>query len=237
MVYVSNLAQNTFLTIVCLNNICKNISHNNIELKNINVMKTNAPNDLINQPNNVLLLRNPLILMMRKLLLLLVFVLYGASMSAQDSRNSNSGVMEINAFVASLKANDQTSKGATSFSAASSVEDLVYKVQSSVYYYGGTAKTYGAKPRCLFTDKQSLNGLNNSNMLKNNIEIVTIRINSASDLNGTIDLSLLSSFKNLKYVYIVSNVEAQPYQFTSMVNNPEERLSVFYKINKGEGNQ
>lgn len=202
-------------------------------------MKKNVPNEFINQPDNLLLLRNPLILMMKKLLLLLVFVLYGAGMSAQESRNSGAtGVPELKAFVASLKANDQTSKGiGSSFSAANSVEELLYQVQSSVYFYGGVAKTYGEKPRCLFTDKQSLGSLNNSNMLKNNIEIVTIRINNANDLNGAIDLSLFSSFKNLKYVYIVSNVDAQPSQFNAMVNNPEERLSVFYKINKGEGNQ
>ena len=201
-------------------------------------MKKNVPNEFINQPGNLLLFRNPLILMMKKLLLLLMFLLYGAGMLAQDSKNSgSSGVMELKAFVASLKANDQTSKGSTAFSAANSVEELLYQVQSSVYFYGGVVKSYGDKPRCLFTDKQSLSGLNNSNMLKNNIEIVTIRINSATDFNGAIDLSLFSSFKNLKYVYLVSNVPAQPSQFNSMVNNPEERLSVFYKINKGESNQ
>lgn len=199
-------------------------------------MKKHAPNELINQSDNVLLLSNPLVLMMRKLLLLLVVVLYCTNLSAQDSRNANTtGVMETKAFIASLRTNEQTSRSSTaSFSVAQSVEELVYNVQPAQYLNSGVVKTYGEKPRHLITDKQSLSGLNNPALLKNNVDIVSIRINSASDLNGTIDLSLFSSFTSLKYVRIVSAVPTTAAAINQMIVNPEERLTVFYSIESGE---
>ncbi len=194
-------------------------------------MKNYVPNELINQ-------RKPLILMMRKLLLLLVFALYAANISAQDSRSTSPGIMEVKAFIASLRGNDVVSRGSSSFSPAQNVEDLLYKLQPSQYYYNsGAVKTYGEKPKHLFTDKQSLSGLNNPALLKNNIDIVTIRINSANDLIGTIDLSVFSNFKSLKYVHIVSTVPATASQFANMVSNADERLSVFYSVENGEKNQ
>lgn len=198
-------------------------------------MKRHVPNELINQSDNVLLLRNPLILMMRKLLLLLVIVLCSANLSAQDSRNANTGVMETKAFIASLRANEQTSRGsASSYSAARSVEELVYNVQPAQYLSSGVVKTYGEKPRHLITDKQSLTGLNNPALLKNNVDIVSIKINSASDLSGTIDLSLFSSFTSLKYVRIISAVPTTAAAINQMIVNPDERLTVFYSIESGE---
>lgn len=202
-------------------------------------MKKNVPIDLINQSDNVLLLRNPLILMMRKLLLLLVLVLYGSSISAQESKNAtSSGVMEMKAFIASLRAGESSARQSSqSYSPAQSLEDLLYKLQPSQYLAGGIVKTYGEKPRHLFVDKASMNGLNNPALLKNNIDIVTIRINSANDLNGTIDLSQFSSFKSLKYVHIVSAVPATSSQLTNMISNPDERLGIFYSVENGERNQ
>jgi hypothetical protein len=202
-------------------------------------MKRHVPNELINQPDNVLLLRKPLILMMRKLLLLLVFVLFVTNASAQESKNSGSGIPEVKAFIASLRATEQTSRQSTGsdFSQANSIEDLVYKAHDAQYLSGGVVKTYGEKPRQLFVDITSLNGLNNPALLKNNVDIVTIRINSANDLNATIDLSQFSSFKSLKYVHIVSSVATSASHLASKVINPQERLTVFYSINNGEGNQ
>ena len=201
-------------------------------------MKRQVPNELTNQPGNLSLSRNPLILMMRKLLLLLTFVLFWANGTAQESRMS-SGIPEVKAFIASLKADEQTSRAAASngFSQASSVEDLVYKAHDAQYLSGGVVKTYGAKPRQLFMDVTSMSGLNNPALLKNNVDIVTIRINSASDLNATIDLSLFSGFKSLKYVHIVSMVPTTASNLSTKVVNSEERLTVFYSIHTGEGNQ
>ena len=200
-------------------------------------MKRHAPNELINQSDNLLLLPKPLILMMRKLLPLLVFALFATNSSAQGFTNSGSGIPEVKAFIASLRAIESTSRQADGYSQAQSIEDLVFKPNDAQYLSGGVVKTYGEKPRQLFVDITSMSGLNNPALLKNNVDIVTIRINSASDLNATIDLSLLSNFKSLKYVHIVSNKATTANHLASRISNAEERLTVFYSINAGEGNQ
>lgn len=179
--------------------------------------------------------------MMRKLLLLLIFLGFALDASAQQqSKAGTPGIMEANAFVAYLRAGDTNARNASptnSYSQAQSVEDLLRKVQPSQYYSQGVVNTYGAKPRHLFVDVQSLNNLNNPALLKNNIDIITVRINTASDLNATINLAAFASFLNLKYVHIASAVPASASAIAAMVTNPQERLNVFYSIQSGEGNQ
>jgi hypothetical protein len=198
-------------------------------------MKTSVPNQFINQQNNVLLFRNPLNLMMKRLLLLIVFALYGGTITAQELREEPRPVMEVKAYLANLKRAEATQR--TTYSVAQNLEDLLTKVQPSVYYYAGAARTYGEKPRMLFTDKQSLGSLESSNMLKNNIDIVTIKING-NDLNSFIDMSVFYSFKNLKYIYIISSTNVTAENITAMIrNNDDQKYNVFYKIDKGDNNQ
>ncbi|HMJ47306.1 MAG TPA: hypothetical protein VK498_08250 [Ferruginibacter sp.] len=198
-------------------------------------MKTNVPNQFINPQNNVLLFRNPLNLMMKRLLLLIVFALYGGTITAQELRGEAHPILEVNTYLTNLKRAEANQR--TTYSVAQNVEDLLTKVQPSVYYYSGVAKTYGEKPRALFTDKQSLAGLASSTMLKNNIDIVTIKING-SDLNSFIDMSVFYSFKNLKYIYIISSTNVTAENITNMIrNNDDQKYTVFYKIDKGDNNQ
>jgi hypothetical protein len=143
--------------------------------------------------------------------------------------------MDVNSFLSSMRTSEQNRRA--TYSNAAHIEDLLHKVQPSVYYFSGNVKTYGEKPKNLFTDIPSLNGLNNSDMLKNNIEIVILKVKNAIDLNSTIDLSMLSSFKSLKYIYIVSSVPTTTENITRMIRNYEEKYSVFYKIDKGDNNQ
>jgi len=198
-------------------------------------MKTSVPNQFINHPNNALLFRNPLILMMKRLLLLIVFAIYGGAVNAQETRDAGASVMEVSSFISSLRSSQSTVRNATA--APLRVENLLYKVQPSVYFYSGVVKTYGEKPKDLFTDFQSLSGLHNPAILRNNIELVTIRV-GAADLNSTIDWSVFSDFPKLKYIYIISNVNTNTQLIARMAGNYNtEQYKVFYKIDKGESNQ
>jgi hypothetical protein len=143
--------------------------------------------------------------------------------------------MEISAFISSLRNSDLSNRNAEP--TVTNVENLIYKVQPSVYFYSGTVKSYGEKPRNLFTDIQSLSGLNNPAILKNNIELVTIRINTANELNAAIDWSVFSAYKNLKYIYILSGVNTTSQNIARLAGNYSEKYSVFYKVDKGENNQ
>jgi hypothetical protein len=200
-------------------------------------MKKRVPNQFINQQNNVLLFRKPLILMMKRLLLMIIFVLYGGIITAQETRMSTEvpPVLEVKDFLAYLRSSEHASR--TTFSNAQNVEDLMYKSQPSVYFYSGIVKSYGEKPKCLFTDFQSLNNLESAGILKNNIEMVTIKIDRAGDLNATIDMSVFSSFKNMKYIYIVSSTNTTSQVVSRMIRNSDEKYGVFYRIDKGDNNR
>jgi hypothetical protein len=89
-------------------------------------------------------------------------------------------------------------------------------------------------PVNLFTDMNSLAQVDNLVTLKNNIEIVIIKIDNASQLNSSINLALLSNFKKLKYIYIASSIDISSSEIVKMINNYDEKYSIFYKIDKGD---
>ena len=122
------------------------------------------------------------------------------------------------------------------YSDAKNLEDLISNVQSSVYYYSGVIKTYGEKPKNLFTNISSLAQISNQNFFKNNIEIVVLTIDKPSDLS-TIDMALLSSLKNLKYIYIVSKVSVTSQTISNLIINSNEKYSVFYKVDSKDTDQ
>jgi hypothetical protein len=80
----------------------------------------------------------------------------------------------------------------------------------------------------------SLAQVDNLVTLKNNIEIVIIKIDNASQLNSSINLALLSNFKKIKYIYIVSSIDISTSEIANMITNYNEKYSVFYKIDNGD---
>jgi hypothetical protein len=63
---------------------------------------------------------------------------------------------------------------------------------------------------------------------------VIIKIDNASQLNSSINLALLSNFKKLKYIYIASSIDISSSEIVKMINNYDEKYSIFYKIDKGD---
>lgn len=176
--------------------------------------------------------------MKNKLLLFLMLVSYSLSISAQSTRSGTIVVREMNSFLSTTNNGSlaRTSSGAETLN-TSQVRDLITKVQSSIYFYNGEVKTYGDQPTNLFTDVTSLSQVDNSVALKQNIEIVTVRINTLNELNATIDLNAFSNFPNLKYIYFISNIETTSGTIASRLVNYNSRFNVFYKIDKGDSNQ
>lgn len=194
-------------------------------------MESTVPTILINPKSNVLLsLFKPQIIM-KRLLLVLVLVCFCLPTKAQVSRDAHPNpIMEVSAYLSSLRTQSATAR--TSSSGVDRLENLLNEVQPAVYLSSGQTKTYGDQPTVLYTD---VNSLTNASMLvasKESIEIVTINVERSADLR-TIDLSLLSSFPNLKYVYLLSTVETSSSNLVNLVQNPGNRFVVFYKISKG----
>ena len=172
--------------------------------------------------------------MKKKVFLVLILVFFYSNISAQ-LRNIRQEidivtVTDINYFF-------NTTKGTVSNGAklnAQNLKTLTTNVQSSVYCYSNTVNTYGDEPVNLFTDMNTLAQVDNLVTLKNNIEIVIIKIDNASQLNASINLALLSNFKKLKYIYIVSSITISSNEIANMITNYDEKYSVFYKIDKGD---
>ncbi len=194
-------------------------------------METTVPTILINLKSNVLLsLFKPQIIM-KRLLLVLVLVCFCLPSKAQVSRDAHPNpIMEVSAYLSSLRNNNATSR--TTTSGLEHLENLLYEVQPSVYLSSGQAKTFGDEPTALYTDVNSLANVSSLVASKESIEIVTIQLERSTDLR-MIDLSLLSSFPNLKYVYLLSTVETTSNTLVNLIQNSENRFVIFYKISKG----
>ncbi|TDP61925.1 hypothetical protein [Flavobacterium dankookense] len=199
-------------------------------------MKTNIPNQLINLQTNKMFEKSN-VTMRIKVMLLLMFAMICANMSAQVRLESEDApvIRELNTFLNSERGMRLSSSN--TYSDVKNLEDLISNVQPSVYFYSGNVKTYGEKPKNLFTDLSSLSQLSNPSILKNNIEIIIISISNSSELNGTLDMSLFSSYKNLKYIFLTSKVNVSDRTISRMIQNNNEKYSVFFRVEDRDTNQ
>lgn len=197
-------------------------------------MKKENPNPLFNRQTNQLF-DIKCETMIKKVLLLFMFVICMTDISAQVTNDDDALVIrEISTY---LNQGRVMRSSKPVYSDSKNLEDLITNVQPSIYVEAGTVKSYGEKPKNLFTDLSSINQLRNLSMQRNNVEIIIISINRPSDLNSTINLSTLSSFKNLKYVYFVSKVAISSENISSMITNYNEKYSIFYKVQNTDTDQ
>ncbi len=191
-------------------------------------MEKSVPNQFFNPLNNFLLFGQFQILFMKRLLLLLVLAFYCAGISAQERVSQ---VMEVNAYMAYLRASEVSARNLNSNS--SRLDKLLKEVQPAIYFLSGEIRMYGENPTSLYTDVASLQGLASRITGNESIEIVTISVSQSSDLMSPIDLSVFSNFPNLKYIYIMSTVETSGTVISGLVRNNNSRFGVFYKVDKG----
>jgi hypothetical protein len=199
-----------------------------------NLYEIIIPNPLSN-PQTIPLFEKSSQIMKRKVILLLMFVFFYSNINAQlgtvSSQNDPVTVTNIDSFFSAAK--KVTASNGAKLN-AQNLKTLTTNVQSSVYCYSNTVNTYGEKPVDLFTDIHSLAQVDNLVTLKNDIEIVIIKIDNETQLNSSINLAFLSNFKKLKYIYIVSSINTTPSVIANMITNYDEKYSVFYKITKGD---
>lgn len=201
-------------------------------------MKTNSPNVLFN--HQVLYVPEKTSQVMKQKLLLIVMLVLFCTLSFAQGARTQSGTITVTDVNSLLFSNGTTARATASTGSGMDVtrlRDLVTKVQSSSYFFEGVVKTYGDVPTNLFTDLSSLSRVSNSIALKQNIEIATIRINTASELNSTIDLGVFSNFPNLKYVYFISSLNTTSDNIARNIVNYDSRFNILYKIDRGDRNQ
>ena len=181
--------------------------------------------------------------MKSKIIMLIVLLISCLNAVAQRLSTSDNidettvPVLELDAF---LSAPSQTARAAAVSNVTllnmQNVKELVYNTQPSIYFFGGVVKVFGDKPRNLFTDANSISSLNNSVTLKNNIEIVTVNLDNPNQLNTPINLSQLSEFKNLKYIYFITSFDVSNNAIANLIQGDSEKYMVFYKVQKGDNN-
>ena len=202
-------------------------------------MKTIDPNVLFNHQADFLLEKKRQI-MKHKILLVLILISFYSNVIAQVTRTTGNRtivVTEMNSLLAS-NGNNLTSRSInTAGIDIQYLRRLLTEVQPSSYLYSGLVHTYGDIPKNLFTDFASRNQIDNLITLKEGIEIAVIRINTANELNSTIDLATFSNFPNLKYIYFISSVPTTGQDIANIIINYNTRFTIFYKIDKGDNNQ
>ncbi len=232
-VYVSKLAQKTsFRHFYEMQELSKIVSFFRFFL-NINKMKIRVPNQIFNQPG-AYLPRQTTPLSMKKLIMFLIVLMCTSTIFAQGiGSRETSQILEKQAFLASMNSGSTGStRNANADPRLATLHSLLDDVNTAIYYYGGTSRVYGDRPECLYTDVASFGGLRSANIDVSNVKMLTIKVSSAAQLANSIDLSILSSFPQLRYVYIISEVEASGNQIIRMVRNAGAGYSIFYSVQK-----
>jgi hypothetical protein len=165
-----------------------------------------------------------------------LIVLFLVSSYNLHSQNSAFVVTEMNSYLNS--SNNLTAKSTllnkVDLVNKENIQNLTTKVQSTMNFYNGEVKVYGDKPTKLYTNLSSIPQLENSIILKNNVEIIVIKLTSSEELNSNLDLNQLSGFKNLKYIYFNTNFDTTPDNIANLVKNYNEKYSIFYRTIKGD---
>ncbi|MEP5341111.1 MAG: hypothetical protein ABJL44_10085 [Algibacter sp.] len=109
--------------------------------------------------------------------------------------------------------------------------DLAFKLHPTIYLKNNTVKKIygeGDMKKITLEDSKSFDILNNQDTRYKDVEIITMKSISETDLNNHLDLSNTSVFGNLKYIYIRSNFTLTPEDIISFIKvNPNVRI--FYK--------
>ncbi len=112
--------------------------------------------------------------------------------------------------------------------------DLAFKLHPTIYFQGITQKTLDANKPPL---KINLNGatalkhLSATNYDASHVELVYISLNTPQDLNANLDLSYITKFKNLKYIFIKCCFKTNLADIERFIKvKPDTNIRIFYKI-------
>lgn len=149
------------------------------------------------------------------------------SFSGFSQPNQRLQIVEKNNFFSALRTSSTTT---TLF--YNSVVSLFKDVNSSIYLSNNQVTTIGTKPLCMFTDVTSLSIANNPSLLVNDVKLVTIKIDDPAQLNGPINLSAVSRYTNVKYIYFKVSFDFQLSQLMSRLLEVDPKVVLIYSVDK-----
>ncbi|MFD0988594.1 hypothetical protein ACFQ1R_00670 [Mariniflexile jejuense] len=134
-----------------------------------------------------------------------------------------------------IENNNSLSKETAKKSKGNNREDfynLAYKLHPTSYAENKSIKKVNNSAKVsklTFNDSNSFNVINQTNSNFNDVELITIKLNSVADLNNKLDLTDANGFNNLKYVYIKCSFKCTETQIKQFINS-DSNVRVFYKI-------
>ena len=118
---------------------------------------------------------------------------------------------------------------------ASHFKSLIYDVQPRLYVHEDGLKKISEKaPVCVTAGPQSLELLYETNPLFEQVEMITLNISNARDLNYVLDMTRLKSFSKLKYVHFLCNYDCDPALIRLQWPKSTGSVIVFYQISLPE---
>lgn len=156
--------------------------------------------------------------MLRYIPLVIICLAFSGRLQAQD-------ITELSLYITQQKASQDTLIS----HAALHLEDLLTDVQSTVYI-GSTLVAKGlTAPVRADVKASSVSKLLIDNSLFSQVEIISVRLRSSSDLNFLLDLQRLTTFPKLKYLYFLCEFDCTTDDLTKLFR-PKTGITVLYKI-------
>ncbi len=113
---------------------------------------------------------------------------------------------------------------------AAHIGSLVTDLHPTVYIGDVVRTNNGSTPVRADVKAGSISKLSIENPLFEQVELITIRINSQADLSAQLDLSTIQGFTGLKYVRLLCSFECTAEQLNTIVTGNTAGIKVFYSI-------
>jgi hypothetical protein len=153
-----------------------------------------------------------------KLILVLMIIISRISLNAQD-------VVELDVFLARNNASHDPAIDANT----KHLESLLKEVQPTIFVSANEITSSGANPLCVEVEASAINQLYLGNSLFSRVEVMIIRLKDPADLNFKLDLTKLSGFLSLKYVYFLCEFECRSEEIQKLIT-PKAGITTLYKV-------
>jgi len=183
-------------------------------------------------------MKNAITLFSSKLILSVVFLLFFVSIGiSQELKiyelfDNDSQVSTVSQSNKSSKVAKTSVAGSTYTQDLNNFYDLNYNLKPTIYVENNViiqVPDNNMPIKIKLEDTKSLNILKTNNPIFQTVELIVINIQNPNEFNNAFDVSLLKSFTNLKYIYIMCNEFSSSIdQIQRFVLNPGADITVFF---------
>lgn len=168
-----------------------------------------------------------------KLFLFAAAFIANQNINAQNAENMHAAINTLN-----LSANPELHKK------SADLIELTQKIVPTIYLENNQLNNIdpSSATKRIITDVNSIELLYNTNNNYQSVELICIKLNNINELNAIVDVTKLSNFKNLQYIYILcpflicedQNTACESQKINKMVINTPSTIKVIYTSEKSE---